>query len=309
MTRIAVINGGLSAEAEVSRSSAREVIKALRENYETVISIELDDKVAESLSACHPDVVFPVLHGPPGEDGTLQGFLDVLGYRYVGSGVRSSAFAMDKIIAKHVFREAGLPVTGQCVVTRSDGSTGAVETITGTLGEYVVVKPACQGSAIGITLVDKADRLHEAVLTAFEYDERLLVEERIDGREMTVGVTDTERGSDAFPVIEIITPEDSWYDFDHRYTRGWSEHIMPADLPNSQAQALQTIAIKAHQALSCRDLSRADFIVRDDEIYLLEVNTLPGMTPTSLYPDGARGYGLDFPDLVSHLIERAVKRQ
>ncbi len=306
--RIAVLSGGNSAEAEVSRSSAKGVITALQENFEQVTSIELDRNIASSLAEFAPDVVFPVLHGPPGEDGTLQGFLEILGYRYVGSDVHSSAFAMDKIVAKDVFRAAGLPVANQCVVMREAGVAEAVAQILETLGERVVVKPACQGSAIGVTLIDNANQLHDAVEQAFEFDGRLLIEARIEGKEITVGVIDTEAGTAPFPVIEITTPEDSWYDFDHRYTVGLSEHLMPADLPETQTIALQKIAVAAHQALGCRDLSRADFVVTSTDIYLLEVNTLPGMTPTSLYPDGARGYGLAFPDLVKYLVERAANR-
>ena len=305
---IAVINGGQSAEAEVSRSSAKGVIEALCENFDNVVSIELDKEVALNLAACKPDVVFPILHGPPGEDGTLQGFLEILGYRYVGSDVHGSAFAMDKIAAKQVFREAGLPVAKQFVVRRVDGVASAVKSINSELGDSVVVKPACQGSAIGVTLIDNANQLHEAIESAFEFDDRLLIEERIIGREITVGVIDTDSGTAPFPVIEIVTPEGTWYDFEHRYTAGYSDHVMPADLPDQRSNELQQIAITAHQALGCRDLSRADFIVTDDAVYLLEVNTLPGMTPTSLYPDGARGYGLDFPDLVKYLVERAAAR-
>lgn len=306
--RIAVINGGNSAEADVSRSSARGVIEALKENFSTVTSVELDGDIAESLANCQPDVVFPILHGPPGEDGTLQGFLEILGYRYVGSDVHGSAFAMDKIVAKDIFRMAGLPVAKQCIVTRENDLAASAEQVLNTIGESVVVKPACQGSAIGVTLVENANELHQALSDAFQYDPRLLVEERIMGREITVGVIDTDKGTRPFPVIEITTPENSWYDFDHRYTAGWSEHIMPADLPAEQTNALQTCAVRAHEALGCRDLSRADFVVTDDDIYLLEVNTLPGMTPTSLYPDGARGYGLEFPELVKYLVERAAAR-
>ncbi len=306
--RIAVINGGNSAEADVSRSSARGVIEALKENFSSVTSVELDENIARSLADCNPDVVFPILHGPPGEDGTLQGFLEILGYRYVGSDVHSSAFAMDKIVAKDIFRTADLPVAKQCVVNRDDDVAASAETVLNTLGESVVVKPACQGSAIGVTLVSNANELHQALTEAFQYDPRLLVEERIMGKEITVGVIDTDDGTKPFPVIEITTPEDSWYDFDHRYTAGWSEHLMPADLPEDQTKALQECAVAAHQALGCRDLSRADFVVTETDIYLLEVNTLPGMTPTSLYPDGANGYGMDFPTLVKYLVERVAKR-
>ncbi|SVC68132.1 uncharacterized protein METZ01_LOCUS320986, partial [marine metagenome] len=165
--KIAVINGGGSAEADVSRSSARGVVGALKENFDQVTSIELDDDVADSLSACGLDVVFPILHGRPGEDGTLQGFLEILGYRYVGSDVHSSALAMNKIVAKQVFQEAGLPVADQCVVRRqsgiADSVADSVARITQSLGESVVVKPACQGSAIGVTLIDNISELHNAV--------------------------------------------------------------------------------------------------------------------------------------------------
>ncbi len=306
--KIAVINGGDSAEAEVSRSSARGVIAALKENFSLVNSIELDVNIASTLSTFSPDVVFPILHGPPGEDGTLQGFLEILGYPYVGSDVHSSALAMDKIAAKQVFREADLPVADQCVIRREAAIADSVARITGQLGESVVVKPASQGSAIGVTLIDNVNKLHDALVAAFEYDHRLLIEERIRGREITVGVIDTVDGTQPFPVIEITTPEGSWYDFEHRYTEGWSEHIMPADLPQQMTEELQRIAVAAHQSLGCRDLSRADFVVTDKDIYLLEVNTLPGMTPTSLYPDGAKGYGLDFPDLCKCLVLRAANR-
>lgn len=305
---IAVLNGGDSAEAEVSRSSARGVIAALQESFSNVTSIELDADIADSLASCNPDVVFPILHGPPGEDGTLQGFLEILGYKYVGSDVHGSAFAMDKIVAKQVFRDAALPVAKQCVVLKEDGVANAVKKIIDDLGESIVVKPACQGSAVGVTLIDNANQLHDAVASAFDFDPRLLVEERIIGKEITVGVIDTDDGTDPFPVIEITTPEGTWYDFDHRYKEGWSEHIMPADLPDAQTSELQRIAVTAHQSLGCRDLSRADFVVTEDAIYLLEVNTLPGMTPTSLYPDGARGYGLDFPELCKYLVLRAAQR-
>ncbi|MFT7132796.1 MAG: D-alanine-D-alanine ligase [Cyclobacteriaceae bacterium] len=315
--KIAVLNGGTSAEAEVSRVSARGVIAALRVNYDQVFDISLDGDFAAELSACKPDVVFPVVHGSPGEDGTLQGFLEMLGYAYVGSDVHSSAIAMDKIIAKHVFRAAGLPLIEQVVVEQHQGISAASELILSELGSYVVVKPARQGSALGVTLVDNASQLHEALATAFKLDPRLLIERRVDGKEITVGVIDVNGDVNGdvndqtlpFPVIEIATPDNTFYDYAHRYTVGLSEHLMPAPLTPAQTERLQAIAIAAHRSLGCRDLSRADFVVpNDDEEYLLEVNTLPGMTPTSLYPDGASGFGLTFAELTSYLVERAAAR-
>jgi D-alanine-D-alanine ligase len=313
--KIAVLNGGTSAEAEVSRVSARGVIEALRVNYDQVFDISLDGNFAAELSACKPDVVFPVVHGSPGEDGTLQGFLEMLGYAYVGSDVHSSAVAMDKIIAKHVFRAAGLPLIEQLVVEQHQGISAARKLILNELGSYVVVKPARQGSALGVTLVDDASHLHEALTKAFTLDSRLLIERRVDGKEITVGVIDVDVDGDIedqtlpFPVIEIATPDNTFYDYAHRYTVGLSDHLMPAPLTPAQTERLQAIAITAHRSLGCRDLSRADFVVpNDDEEYLLEVNTLPGMTPTSLYPDGASGFGLTFAELTSYLVERAAAR-
>lgn len=308
--KIAVLCGGSSAEAEVSRVSAEGVRQALASNYPNTSVLELDRSLHESLSALSPDVVFPVLHGPPGEDGTLQGFLEIMGYAYVGSDVHSSSRAMNKITAKLIFAQHGLPLARQHIVTRDMAIADAVSGIESTLGHYVVVKPATQGSALGVTPVANANQLHDALANAFAFDPTVLIEERVDGREITVGVIDTADGPQAFPVIEITTPENSWYDFEHRYTKGLSEHLMPADLPPAQATRLQQIAVNAHTALGCRDLSRADFVVAgDDAEILLEVNTLPGMTPTSLYPDGASGFGLDFPQLCSHLVERAALRR
>jgi D-alanine-D-alanine ligase len=278
-------------------------------NYKNVTLIELNRNLGKALDKLAPDVVFPVLHGPPGEDGTLQGFLEICGYPYVGSDVASSAAAMNKITAKLIFGACNLPLVDQVIAGRGEGIAVSVEKISKHLGHYVVVKPANQGSALGVTLVSNENQLHEALADAFELDEYILVEKRIDGKEITVGVIETDEGTRAFDVIEIITPENTWYDYEHRYTVGLSEHIMPADLPAAQTARLQQIAIDAHVSLGCRDLSRADFVVPgDNEEYLLEVNTLPGMTPTSLYPDGARGFGLDFPALVSYLVERAARR-
>lgn len=307
--KIAILCGGQSAEAEVSRVSARGVRDALEEHYHDITLIELDRSLARTLDDLGPDVVFPILHGPPGEDGTLQGFLEIMAYPYVGSDVHASSNAMNKITAKLIFAACGLPLAQQYVVRRRRGAASAVADIERHLGSDVVVKPAMQGSALGVTPVTNGNELHAAVEEAFRYDESVLVEERIEGREITVGVIDTDDGPRAFPVIEITTPESSWYDYEHRYTAGLSEHLMPADLSAAQSARLQQIAIDAHEALGCRDLSRADFVVAgEDAEYLLEVNTLPGMTPTSLYPDGARGYGLTFPELCSHLVERAARR-
>lgn len=306
--KVAVISGGISAEAEVSRSSAAGVTEALLVNYPNTRNFELDDSLTSHLTEFSPGVVFPVLHGPPGEDGTLQGYLEILGYRYVGSDVQSSAVAMDKVIAKQVFASVGLPLAKQVVVDKTSTIADCIEHCR-VLGPSVVVKPASQGSALGVTRVSNENELATALTDAFQYDPRLLIEERILGKEITVGVLETANGCEALPVVDIVTPENTWYDFEHRYTKGLSDHVIPAPLSAAQSQRLQEIAIKAHQALGCRDLSRADFVVaNDDEEILLEVNTLPGMTPTSLYPDAANHHGYNFEALVSLLVERAAAR-
>jgi D-alanine-D-alanine ligase len=300
---VALLAGGPSREASVSRSSAREVERALDRAGARVTCHELDETVTAALLADVPDVVFPVLHGPPGEDGTVQGFLEILGLPYVGSGVHASAAAMDKSLAKAVFRRAGLPVADDLVFAAGTSPAQAARATLERLGDRVVVKPLRQGSALGVTPVMNGGDLDAPFTLALSLGDGALVERFVLGREVTVGVLDLEgQAARAFPPIEIRTPSGTWYDFDHRYTVGESEHIIPANVDSETLASLERIALAAHRALGCADLSRADFIVADDgRIVLLEVNTLPGMTPTSLYPDGARAIGVSFEDLVGAL--------
>ena len=306
---IAVVCGGPSAEAEVSRSSGKCVAEALRHTYPTVVLLELDQYLHSALKQNAVDVVFPALHGPPGEDGTFQGFLEINGYRYVGSGVRASACAMDKPVAKCLFRQAGLPVARDLLIDRSAGPEAARKKVQQVLRQDVVIKPSSQGSAVGVAFANSAESIERILLDTWSHDGTALVEERIYGREITVGVLDISN-MQAFPVIEVRTPEGTWYDFEHRYAVGASQHVIPAPLPEAQYQRTQEIALLAHQILGCRHLSRADFVVPDKgEPILLEVNTLPGMTPTSLYPDGAQAAGINFKTLVAMLIERALEHR
>jgi D-alanine-D-alanine ligase len=305
---VAVVCGGPSPEAEVSRSSGRCVAAGLASRYARVALVELDPRVREKLSEAQAQVVFPALHGPPGEDGTFQGFLETIGMPYVGSGVRASACAMDKVLARHLFEQRGLRVARALVADLRDGASAGARRAVERLGAAVVVKPASQGSALGVRFADGEAAIAEALAGAFDLEDRALVEERIAGREITVAVL--ERGPlEALPVIEVRTPPGSWYDYEHRYTPGLSEHIIPAPLPGGQYRRCEEMALEAHRALGCRDLSRVDFVVPPEgEPVLLEVNTLPGMTPTSLFPDAARAAGIPFEDLVSGLVERAWAR-
>ena len=309
--RVAVLKGGDSPEAEVSRSSAAGVAAALREQPNIVCEeIELDAQLVVNLQACAPDVVFPVLHGPPGEDGTIQGLLEMMGLKYVGSGVQASAFAMDKSVAKALFARAGLPLAKDLVVTRDIAPAAIAQQILDELGPSVVIKPMQLGSSLGVTPLPNGGDLEAAVTEAFKFGDRILIEPFVMGREITVGVLDIESlPIEAFPVTEITTASGEWYDYHNRYTPGASQHIIPAPMSDGLAKELQHIALAAHQCLGLRDLSRADFIVTDEEeVVLLEVNTLPGMTPTSLYPDAGRSAGYEFGELMVGLVRNAVGR-
>ena len=308
--KIAVLAGGTSREAEVSRSSAGQVAQALGKSYRDVHVFELNDDLVTSLLDWHPDVVFPVLHGPPGEDGTVQGFLEILKLPYVGSDVHASAAAMDKGIAKSLFRNVGLPVCDGLEYPHSTDVASIASEVSGRFGDRVVIKPLNQGSAIGVVPLINGGDVVGALQQTLALGQDVLIEPYIPGREMTVGILDLEGDTCiATPVIDIVTPSDSWYDYEHRYSKGLSKHLIPAQLPESVSRELQRISVAAHQVLKCRDLSRADFIVTDDnEIVLLEVNTLPGMTPTSLYPDGVGALGIEFPDLVAQLVQSALRR-
>ena len=305
---VAILAGGPSAEAEVSRNSAAQIQHALTQVGHNPVMIELDQHCAAALIAARPDVVFPALHGPPGEDGTVQGMLEMLQLPYVGSDVRGSAVAMDKASAKNVFQRAGLPVTRDCIVHPNQDVTKAAGEIARTLGPRVAIKPLNQGSAIGVQLLPNGGHI-ESALTACVAFGSCLAEPYIEGREMTVGVLQLGNELLVHPVIEIQTPENAWYDYEHRYTVGQSQHVMPAQISPPLTERLQDIALTAHRSLGLRDLSRADFIVTDnDEIYLLEVNALPGMTPVSLYPEGASAIGYPFEQLVNVLVQQAFKR-
>jgi D-alanine-D-alanine ligase len=306
--RVAVLMGGASAEAQVSRNSAQQVAQALIDEGHDCHLVELDESCMASLLEIAPDAVFPALHGPPGEDGTVQGMLEMSRLPYVGSRVRGSAMAMDKAVAKHIFRQADLPVAPDLVVTPEDDRRAASEKILKKLGPAVVIKPLNQGSAIGVTPLPNGGDLSAALEQALVYGS-CLVEPFVLGKEITVGVLQVGETLLAHPVIEIITADAQWYDYENRYTPGQSEHLIPAPLPDGIRQQLQDIAVKAHQVLDLRDLSRADFIVTDNgEITLLEVNTLPGMTPVSLYPEGAEAIGYPFQRLVDHLVRQAAER-
>jgi D-alanine-D-alanine ligase len=311
---VAVIQGGPSTEAEVSRASARGVASALEAAGHRVVRLELDAFLSESLRTGGYDVVFPVAHGAVGEDGALQGLLEVLDLPFVGSGVLASALAMHKRVARVLFERAGLPVARGFAAERGDARLTA-ERARREVGARLVVKPSSHGSAIGVARLEaeaSADDVARALEATWAIDELAVVEHFARGREVTCGVLEWEGRPAALPPTEIFTPNDPFYTYEARYAPGRSAHVCPAELPASVLARVQEVAVSAHVALGCRDLSRVDFIVGDDgapdAITLLEVNTLPGMTATSLFPEAAGIAGFPMRRWCDALVVRAHAR-
>jgi D-alanine-D-alanine ligase len=315
---IAVVQGGPASEAEVSRASAAGVAGALEKAGHQVVRLELDAFLSDSLRTGGYDVVFPVSHGAVGEDGSLQGLLEVLDLPYVGSGVLASALAMNKRTAKILFAEAGLPIA-KGIAARRGKSTAQAEADRAllALGDKVVVKPCSNGSAIGVARLSSGGAtsadIAKAIEAAWEVDDVVLVERFSKGREVTCGVNDL-RNPAWFPPTEIRSPNDAFYTYQARYAPGRSEHLCPAPIGDALVRRVQEIAVKAHRTLGCRDLSRVDFVVdpetsdQDNAITLLEVNTMPGFTATSLYPEAAGVAGIPMSELCSAFAMAAFTR-
>ncbi|MCR9073727.1 MAG: D-alanine--D-alanine ligase [Alphaproteobacteria bacterium] len=295
---VAVLKGGWSPEREVSLSTGQECAKALRQAGFRVSEIDIDRSIAGTLEALHPDVCFNALHGPVGEDGTIQGMLNVLGIPYTHSGVRASSVAMDKPTAKDVFTRHGLRCPGGMVVHIQEFERGHPMT------PPYVIKPIDQGSSVGVHIVRDGDNYRPGG-EDWTFGERVLVEPFIDGRELTVAVLDGE----ALEVTEI-TSDRGFYDYEAKYAEGGSIHLIPAPIPDPIRQEALDVARRAHEALGCRGVTRCDFRYDDTAadpgtLYLLEINTQPGMTPTSLVPEQAAYRGISFPDLVARMVEGA----
>jgi len=292
---VAVVMGGLSVEREVSLSTGRECSAALREAGYDVVEVDAGRDLCARLVGIAPDVVFNALHGRWGEDGCVQGLLEWLGIPYTHSGVLASALAMDKQKSKAAFAAAGLPVAASVLAPASEVRARHV------MAPPYVVKPNNEGSSVGVWIVREAantpPRLND------DMPAEVMVEAYAPGRELTVSVM----GERALTVTDILT--DGWYDYDAKYTAGGSRHVVPADIPPEIFDACMDQALRAHRVLGCRGLSRTDFRWDEtrgiDGLIVLEVNTQPGMTPTSLSPEQAREVGISFPDLCRWLVEDA----
>ena len=298
--RIAVLKGGWSPEREVSLNSGAAAGKALREAGYEVCEIDAGRDLAARLAEAEPDAVFNALHGQWGEDGCVQGLLEVMDLPYTHSGVMASSLAMDKQRAKAVFEDAGIPSPPGKIVTRAEAAAGGV------MKPPYVVKPNAQGSSVGVFIIREGDNRPPSELTAKEWSlgEDVLVEKFIPGRELTVAVM----GDRPLCVTEITTAL-SFYDYEAKYATGGSKHILPADLPDAVTERCLDMALRAHQSLGCRGLSRADFrydeTAEGETLYCLEVNTQPGLTATSLAPEQAAHLGVSFTELCAWIVEDA----
>ena len=304
--RLALLAGGKSGEREVSLKGAEEVAKALDpQKYDVKRYDPATDLAKLATESDRLDAAFILLHGPFGEDGTVQGFLDLLAIPYQGSGVLGSAIAMDKNLSKILYRNASLKVPEWYMASKEDIDNPSK--ILGQLGLPMVIKPASQGSSLGMTIARSEDDIAEGLKKAFAIDRQVMVEEFIAGREITGGVIGNDELT-ALPLVEII-PGDTYefFDYEAKYRPGASQEICPADLEEAITIRAQNYALAAHRALQLRGYSRTDMIVSGDDIYVLETNTIPGMTPTSLLPQGAAAAGLDFPALLDRLIQLALE--
>jgi len=306
--RLALIAGGKSAEREVSLKSGEQVYQALnKDKYDIRRYDPRDDLERLVRDAPDLDVALVIMHGRGGEDGTLQGMLDLLEIPYQGSGVLGSALGMNKELSKLLYQQAGLQVSRAWFFSRDEAPSP--EEIEARLGLPVVIKPVNEGSSIGITKARTREELQQGLKAAFAHDHRILVEEFLEGVEITGGVLGNNNLT-ALPLVEIV-PSDQYdfFDYEAKYKPGASTEICPARVSPEIARKAQEVALTAHRALHCRGYSRTDMIVRDGEIYVLETNTIPGMTATSLFPQAAQAHGLEFPQLLDTLIELALEKE
>jgi D-alanine-D-alanine ligase len=298
--KIGVLMGGLSSEREVSLATGNAILKALTEKGYNAIAIDAGRDVAEVIRRSGVEIAFNGLHGKYGEDGAIQGLLEISGIPCTGSGILASAVGMNKILSKLVFKAHGLLV-GPYLVVQAEKREQLSEALS-IMSFPFVVKPSSEGSSVGVSLVYRYDELAPAADLAFKYDREILVEKYITGKEVQVGIL----GDRALGAIEIV-PKNIFYDYEAKYKAGMSEHFFPARVPAEVYQRVLQNGLDAHRALGCRGYSRVDFIVDDTGApYVLEVNTLPGMTATSLLPDIARGAGISFPDLVEEILRLAL---
>jgi len=310
VSRVAVLKGGRSLERQVSLRSGARVEDALERLGHEVISIDADADLVERLRAERPDVAFVAMHGRDGEDGTVQELLELVGVPYTGSGVSACIRSMDKVLAKHAMRDAGIATPDFYSFTqtafRELGAATALPAIEERLDFPIVVKPAGQGSALGIKFARTAEDVPAALLSAFSYDDKVLLERHVEGRDLAVAVLDGE----VLPIVEAVPVDEEFYDFEARYQIGKTEFVCPAELSDAIAADAQALALRVFELLGLSGFGRVDLMLETgtDRLYVLEANSIPGLTETSLLPQAADAAGIGFDGLIGRIVDGALQR-
>jgi D-alanine-D-alanine ligase len=313
LSRVAVLKGGRSLERQVSLRSGARVEDALGRLGHEVVPIDAGLDLIGRLRAADPEVAFIAMHGRDGEDGTVQELLEILGVPYTGSGILACVRAADKVLTKYLLMEAGIPTPEFFAFNetafRELGAAEALPAIEERLEFPIVVKPASQGSALGIKFARTAQDVPGALVAAFSYDSKVLLERHVQGRDLAVSILEGPDGPEALPVVEAVPREEDFYDFESRYEIGRTSFVCPAELPDAVGARAQDLAIAVYGLLGCSGFARVDLMLdEEDELFVLESNAIPGMTETSLLPQAADAAGIGFDELVSRLVELALGR-
>jgi D-alanine-D-alanine ligase len=309
---VAVLKGGRSLERNVSLRSGAHAQEALARLGHEVVAIDVDAQLVARLREAQPDAALIALHGPDGEDGTMQSLLDVVGVPYTGSGPAACMCATDKVLAKHLMRNAGIPTPAFHSLRETSikelGAADALPAVEAALGFPLVVKPASQGSALGVKFARNAQELPSALVGAFSYDRKVLIERYVKGRDLAVSVLDGPAGPVSLPVVEAVPREEEFYDYESRYEIGMTTFVCPAELPDDTTARAQELALEVYRLLGCRGVARVDLMLDDasNELWVLETNVIPGMTETSLLPQAADAAGISFEELIARLLASAL---
>jgi len=314
MSRVAVLKGGRSLERQVSLKSGARVEDALERLGHQPVPVDVGPDLVVTLRAAEPDVAFVALHGRDGEDGTVQELLEIVGIQYTGSGVSSCIRCADKVLAKHIMRDAGIPTPDFYAFNQTAfeelGAAQALPAIEDRLQFPIVVKPASQGSALGIKFARAPDDVPAALVAAFSYDRKVLLERHVPGRDLAVSVLDGADGEPvALPVVEAVPRDEDFYDFEARYEIGRTTFVCPAELSGDEAERVQGLALDVYREFGCYGFARVDLMLEGDgSVFVLEVNPIPGLTDTSLMPQAAEAAGIAFDEVVARLLDRAQAR-
>ncbi len=312
MTRVAVLKGGRSLERQVSLRSGGRVEDALERVGHEVVAVDVGHDLVERLRDTAPDVAFVALHGRDGEDGTVQELLEVLGIPFTGSGIAACIRCWDKVLAKHEMRAAGIPTPAFYAFGETAFKELGAASVLGAIEERlrfpIVVKPAAQGSALGIKFARTPADVPGALVAAFSYDAKVLLERHVAGRDLAVSIVDDAGGARVLPVVEAVPREEAFYDFEARYEIGRTDFVCPAELGDELTRRAQDLALDVWRLFGCAGFARIDLMLDEaaGELFVLEANSIPGLTETSLLPQAAEAGGLGFDELVAGIVERAL---